>query len=147
MQRDYTTFSCRCRLRLENNHKDQSKKSTFLLVIWFATLLLHHSPLVKLCLFHTKFVKPCHSLRNLWFRVIVIFNFYYRIVFLTLALCTCHACLVAQKATSQELHTDGIFFVVRCVFLMVVWAIPTQPCAVVSVFNSYIKVIWMGWGY
>jgi hypothetical protein len=45
-------------------------------------------------------------------------------VFLTLALCTCHACPVAQKATSQELHTDGIFFVVRCVFLMVALQIP-----------------------
>jgi hypothetical protein len=30
---------------------------------------------------------------------------------------------------------------------LLVWAIPTQPCAVVSVFNSYVKVIWMGWGY
>jgi hypothetical protein len=25
-----------------------------------------------------------------------------------------------------------------------VWAIPTQPCAVVSIFKSYIRVIGMG---
>jgi hypothetical protein len=27
------------------------------------------------------------------------------------------------------------------------WAISTQPCAVVSVFKSYIRIIWVGWGY
>jgi len=35
VQGDYITFSRKCRLRLENSRKDQSKKSTFLLVVVF----------------------------------------------------------------------------------------------------------------
>jgi hypothetical protein len=26
----------------------------------------------------------------------------------------------------------------------VMWVVPTQPCAVVSIFKSYIRVIWVG---
>jgi hypothetical protein len=29
-------------------------------------------------------------------------------------------------------------------FLCNMWAVPTQPCAVVSIFKSYIRVIWVG---
>jgi hypothetical protein len=26
----------------------------------------------------------------------------------------------------------------------ILWAVPTQPCAVVSIFKNYIRVIWVG---
>jgi hypothetical protein len=45
-------------------------------------------------------------------------------MFFTLILHTCHMCLVVQRATSQQLHTNGIFFVVHCLLFMVALQIP-----------------------
>jgi hypothetical protein len=40
-------------------------------------------------------------------------------VFFTFTLCTCHTHPVAQRATAQQLHTNGIFLVVPFLLLMV----------------------------
>jgi hypothetical protein len=67
--------------------------------------------------------KVCQALPFLkknWFCAISLFNFQCKIVFLTLTLCTRHACPVAQKAPHPNNCTPMVFFlVVRCLLFMV----------------------------
>ncbi len=50
----------------------------------------------------------------------------------------------------DDLHPrkDDLYFITFATKIEVplyhMWAVPTQPCAVVSIFKSYIRVIWVG---